>query len=112
MYRLAGISPALLDEVVTFLKVFHDASEELEAEMIPTLHLVLPWYCKLRNHCKPAACDSDEMAGLKENASALLESKLHLRLSPSHYYATILNPKMKSLKVTNLYKAHSTVNEY
>lgn len=98
--RLAGIDRALLGEVVGFLKLFFDASQELEAELCVTLHLAVPWFHKLLAHCAPAASDRSALSSLKKLTMDFLTAKF--QLSTEHFLATILNPKMKSLKVISI----------
>jgi hypothetical protein len=99
-YRLAGIDPILLDAMVTFLQKFVDASEDLECDKTPTLHLAVPWLYKLKSHCSvapssPANCPTMDI--IKKRASELLDNKFCLK--PVHYVAAALNPKMKSLRM-------------
>lgn len=97
LYSLAGIDTKLLDELVTFLRTFVDATLALEAENTPTLHRVVPWFFKLKNHCIPSSDDSPQMIAIKTNAGGLLNVKY--RIDPIHYVATVMNPRMKLLKV-------------
>jgi len=72
-------------------------SVELEASKKPTLHLALPWYYKMIQHCEAASSDSDEMAFVKSRALSLLQNKF--LLEPLHQVAAVLNPKMKTLRM-------------
>lgn len=96
-YRLAGIDKELLNETVNFLEVFRVASVELEASKKPTLHLALPWFYKMIQHCREGSAASAEMASVKHKARALLQSKFLLQ--PLHQVAAVLNPKMKTMKM-------------
>ena len=95
-YRLAGIDKDLLSDVVNFLEVFRVASVELEDKK-PTLHLALPWYYKMIQHCEAGSSDSDEMTLVKSTALSLLHNKF--LLEPLHQVAAVLNPKMKTLRM-------------
>jgi len=97
LYRLAGIDKELLDQLVNFLEVFKIASVEMEATKHPTLHLPLPWYYKMVQHCQSDDHDLDEMASLKAKAVALLEAKFIV--VTLHHAAAVLNPKMRSLRI-------------
>jgi len=97
LYRLAGVNPVLLKEIVNFLELYSAASLELEAEATPTLHLAVPWFHKLMKHCVAEDGDSTTVLVLKERAPQFLATKF--RLSTEHYLSTILNPRMKSMKV-------------
>lgn len=94
---MAGIDPTLLADLVAFLQTFLDASLELEADKNPTLHLAVPWFHKLKNHCLPSVTDSPTMKTIKSSASKLLDEKFKLQIE--HFIATCLNPKMRNLKM-------------
>ena len=94
---MAGIDKALLEELTAFLQVFKVASIELEATKSPTLHLVLPWYHTLKQHCETDSSDSAELITLKTKAISLLTSKF--AIDPRHSAAAVLNPKMRGLKM-------------
>lgn len=97
LYRMAGIEKTLLEQLVSFLEVFKSATLELEATATPTLQLALPWFYKMKQHCQAAHNDCAEIAILKVKATELIDSKFVL--APLHYIATVLNPKMKTLKM-------------
>ena len=96
-YRMAALDKALLEVIVPFLAVYKAASLELEATATPTLHLPLPWFYKLQQHCTPDDSNDGEMQTLQRKASDLLNSKFCLQ--PLHHVATALNPRMKSMKM-------------
>jgi len=50
-----------------------------------------------KQHCQVKSNDSSEIRVLKVKASELIDSKF--LLAPLHYIATVLNPKMKTLKM-------------
>jgi hypothetical protein len=68
---MAGIERNLLEQLVNFLEVFKSASLELEATQ--TLHLPLPWYYKMKQHCIVNQTDCAEVCTVKCKASELLE---------------------------------------
>jgi len=94
---MAGIARSLLDELVSFLKIFKDASDELEASKSVTLHMVVPWYYRLQQHCRIHTADSEAMKKVKVKAGALIVGKF--KVARLHLLATALNPKMKGLKM-------------
>ena len=96
-YRMAAVDKALLEVIVPFLEVYKAASLELEATAKPTVHLPLPWFYKLLQHCTPDNSSDGEMQTLQRKASDLLNSKFCLQ--PLHHVATALNPQMKSMKM-------------
>jgi hypothetical protein len=95
--RPASIDQVLLKDVVNFLRVFLDALQEFEGDHHTTVQLALPWFLKIGQHCTPVVSDSKIINALKENAATLFKTKF--LLSSEHYLATMLNPKMKGLKV-------------
>jgi len=50
-YRMAAVDKPLLETIVPFPQVVKAASLELEATAKPTLHLPLPWFRKILQHC-------------------------------------------------------------
>jgi hypothetical protein len=96
--RLAGVERPLLGQMVAFLDIFKESSLKLECCKTPTLHLALPYFYKLLQHCKPDPDeDISEMVLIKQSAMNFLQSKFVLH--PLHHVAAALNPKMKSLKM-------------
>lgn len=51
LHRVTAIDIDLLRELVQFLEPFFDASRACEGDNQPTVHLVIPWFKKLQNHC-------------------------------------------------------------
>lgn len=49
--RMEGIYQNTLTTVIDFLEPFKKASEELQGEDYPTLHLVMLWFYNLSAHC-------------------------------------------------------------
>jgi len=96
-YRLLAIEKTNLKELVDFLEVFKVASVELESTKKPTMHLVLPWYHKIMQHCKTDRADSVDLSALKCKATSLLIQKF--KLEPLHQVAAVLNPKTRNLKM-------------
>ncbi|KAL1276173.1 hypothetical protein QQF64_035796 [Cirrhinus molitorella] len=86
---MEGIHQNTLTTVIDFLEPFKKASEELQGEDYPTLHLVMLWFYKLDAHCKPVFGDPEYMA--------LLHQKLIL--TDAHKIALFLCPHYKSLKM-------------
>jgi len=97
MFRMTGIDKKLLENLVAFLEVFRVASVEMEATKVPTLHLPLPWYHKIVQNCEVKQQDVSEMTLLKSRALQLVKSKFILE--PVHHVASVLNPKMKNLRM-------------
>jgi len=94
---MTGIDRSLLTELVDFLQVFKDASDELEATKSVTIHKAVPWYHRLQEHCRINSSDSEPMTKIKTTATSFLESKF--QIMHLHLVATALNPKMKGLKM-------------
>ena len=94
---MTGVVPSLLKELVQFLQLFKIASDELEATKSVTLHLPVPWYYRLQQHCRLDSNDSEPMAKIKTRAASFIDSKF--KIGRLHLLATVLNPKMKGLKM-------------
>ena len=87
--RMAGVERNLLKELVDFLKVFKDASDELEASKSATLHMVVPWYYHLQEHRHiDNNKDSEPMTKIKARTALFTNNKFKINL-----LATALNPK-------------------
>ena len=102
--RLAGVDQTLLNDLVSFLDPFLEASLAFEGDKIPTLHRSMPWLYKLKNHCVPLADDSATIRAVKQRATDLLEEKFSMQTI--HYVAAALNPKMKHLKMMDAQPTH------
>lgn len=71
--RLTAIDTDLLNELVCFLKVFHQATCELEGQSDAAIHLVYPWVVKLKRHCAAQDEDDDDIASIKGLCMQYLE---------------------------------------
>lgn len=98
--RLTGIVRSLLGELVVFLKVFKDTSDELEGTRCVTLHMPVPWLHRLKQHCSVNK-DSNDSEALKNMIKARATSFIDMKfkISQLHLLATALNPKMRGLKM-------------
>jgi hypothetical protein len=94
---LNNINRKLIIDLVKFLSLFKAASEQLSADTSPTLHLVVPWFWKLKNSC--VAKDDDQLLlnQFRKAVSNMLDDKVYL--TPLHYIATFLYPATKKLQV-------------
>jgi hypothetical protein len=108
--RLAGVERPILEHMVPFLDGFKQASLALEGAKTPTLHLTLPWFHKLIQHC---GVDEDEdiaeMILIKQSAINLIGNKFTLH--PLHRIASVLNPKMKNLKMIDERERNETYDD-
>jgi len=72
------------------------ASRELERDKTPTLFLVFPWFCKLKEHCEERS-DFNELELLKSRAMTYLIEKF-----PDEMFYKVgmfLNPKFRRLRM-------------
>lgn len=95
--RMEGIFQNTLASVIDFLEPFKTASQELQGEKYPTLHLVMLWFHKLSTHCQPVFGDPEYMVHIRRRALRLLHEKLIL--TETHKIALFLCPRYKSLKM-------------
>ncbi|CAF0981740.1 unnamed protein product [Rotaria sordida] len=92
-YYLNEINRKLLLDLVKFLFLFKVASEQLSADTSPTLHLVVPWFTKLKNSCEIEEGDHLLLVQFKNAVSRMLDEKIYL--TSLHYIATFLYPATK-----------------
>jgi hypothetical protein len=85
-------------DFVQFLSIFKMASEQLSADQTPTMHLVIPWFSKLKRACEVEENDSLLLVQFKNAVNATLDEKVHL--APLHYIATFLHPATKRFAVS------------
>ena len=95
---LDSIDHRLLQELISFLKLFVDVTELLSNEQQPTLHLVLPCREKLMQVAKESS--DDEHPGLIKFKKYFLQ---HIQsdwpVQDEHYIATVLHPQFKQLAI-------------
>ncbi|CAF1494105.1 unnamed protein product [Adineta ricciae] len=96
VHYLYDVNRKLVVDVEKFLSLFKLVSEKLSADTSPTLHLVVPWFWKLKTSCK---CNDDDhllLVQFKSAVSKMLDDKVHL--TSLHYIATCLYPATKKLQ--------------
>lgn len=94
--RLSVINRIYLKEIIAFLRIFKEISVEMEKSNAPSLYLVWPSSVRLLNFLKPSRIDSVLCKKMKK--AARVYWKNNFVLAKPHRIATILHPKMKSLK--------------
>lgn len=97
LHRIENIDFDILVDLVNFLKIFKEASNCLEASKNPTLHLVIPWYKTLKEHCKISQQDSEVLKQIKKIVNEKITLKY--KIEELHKLAIFFNPKMKQLKI-------------
>ncbi len=85
-------------DFVKFLSLFKVASEQLSSDTLPTLHLVVPWFSKLKISCEVNDNDHLLLAQFKNAVSIMQDEKVYL--TPLHYIATFLYPITKRFSVS------------
>jgi hypothetical protein len=103
-YYLNDINRRLVLDLVKFLSLFKVASEQLSADTSPTLHLVVPWFWKLKNSCEAKADDHLLLAQFKDALLKMLDEKVYL--TSLHYIATFLYPATKKFPVRFFLAVH------
>ena len=95
--RIANIDLNILQILIDFLRKFREASDFLEDSKYPTLHMVIPWYKILRNHCKANVSDNDILIQIK----SVVEQKMidKIKIENLHKIAAFFDPRMKQLKI-------------
>ena len=87
--RLLKIDVDVLKELVRILEPFREASEILQAEKVPTLHLVVKCSNKLRRGLREGPDDSLDVQLVKKRLSENID---RLRVEPLHLAAHVLQP--------------------
>src|SRR4051794_2743110 len=95
--RIDKIDSNVLQILVDFLKKFREASDFLEGSKYPTLHMVIPWYKILMNHCKVNISDNDILIQIKSVVGQIMTNKL--KIENIHKIAVFFDPRMKQLKI-------------
>lgn len=95
-YRIDDIDEKLLRELCEFLKPFKECSDSLSGDTYPTIHLVAPWFHKLRNHVNIQQADSTEMRILKRHGATFVDE--YLKIEDIYYGASMLDPRFRTLK--------------
>jgi len=106
IYYMDNISRKSLVPFVNFLSLFKAASEQLSADTTPTLHLVVPWFWKLKNACEIKDDDHLLIVQFKSAVSKMLDEKMHL--TSLHYIATFLYPVTKKFSVRRFFSTTSS----
>lgn len=91
-----------------FLNIFEEATREIEATKRPTLHLVVPWFFRIKLHCQPSSADNVLISQIKIVATEYLTSNIANHISDYHKVATFLCPTLKPLR---MYSSSSEKNE-
>ncbi|CAJ0756103.1 96_t:CDS:2, partial [Entrophospora sp. SA101] len=73
------------------------ASLCLEGSKQPTLHLVIPWYKALLDHCQVITSDNEITKKIKLVVAEKLIEKI--KIHELHKLAIFFNPLMKKLKI-------------
>lgn len=58
-YMISAYNKKLMEEIINFLKLFKDATDDLEGEKEPTLPLAVPWTYSLLNNCNITSTDTE-----------------------------------------------------
>ncbi|XP_056102454.1 uncharacterized protein LOC130081774 [Rhinichthys klamathensis goyatoka] len=103
--RIAQINANTLKTVVAFLKLFKEATNDLESDnSTPSASLPLPWSVKLIEHCQAAMLEP-LLSGVADVCASRLEELMGtsntsaLPLHMMYRIATLLTPKMRMLRM-------------
>lgn len=102
--RIAQINANTLKTVVAFLKLFKDATNDLESSTNPSASLPLPWSVRLIEHCQAASLEPllSEVANVCASRLEELMGTSDTSAFPLHMMyriATLLTPKMRLLRM-------------
>lgn len=89
-HRLENFEFRVVEEIVNFLKPFHECSVEFQADKVPTVYKVAPWVHKLELHLQENVRDSALIKAIKREAKKYFAK--YLTLDDFYYMACLLNP--------------------
>lgn len=95
--RIENIDLNILQNLITFLRKFREASEFLEGSKYPTLCMIIPWYKALLNHCKADLSDDEILTHIKYVVEQKMKSKI--KIEDIYKIAVFFDPRMKQLKI-------------
>jgi hypothetical protein len=93
--RMKHMELEKLQWLESFLKPFRDVTNDLEGQLYPTLPLVLPASCNLREHCLPQLEDTAAEEAMRTRAYNLLLKKFNPTMKQK--VATFLVPAYRQL---------------
>src|SRR5215208_7494549 len=76
--KIERIDQNVLQILINFLKKFQEASNFLEGSKYPTLHMVIPWYKILMDHCKVNISDNDTLSHIKSVVEQVMKDKIKI----------------------------------
>lgn len=105
IYRISSIDFNILSNLLAFLEHFKNCSEQMSADLVPTLHEYILWFEKLKKICNDDPLDD----GFMKNIKSKVKESLISRCEPTtlHFVAAFLNPPFKDL---HFIKTEQTMN--
>lgn len=94
--RHTNVDEEVLSEIVTFLVVFQEATNALEAWRSLILHPTIVWY-ECIGRLQPSSTDSMTISSLMEKCLSILQEKFDIH--PLHRLEMFLYPRLKSMKL-------------
>ena len=102
---------AVMEELVDFLKLFQDASEELSQTAKPTMHMVVPIILQLKQHCdQPSPNGSNAMKATKRRVKELIMEKIDFDIL--HKIACFLCPAFRTMRMFSLAEQNVVLQVY
>jgi hypothetical protein len=96
-HRMENIDVNILQSLIKFLRKFREASDFLEGSKYPTLHMIIPWYKELLEHCKADILDDEILTHIKYIVEQKMLSKI--KIEELYKIAVFFDPRMKQLKI-------------
>lgn len=92
-----------LKNVIDFLKLFKDMTDDIEGDKYVTLHYVLPLFEKLRSHLRSEDDDVDIIEEMKNAGREYIHKNLN-EIKPTliHKLSSFLHPMFKSLRMCSI----------
>lgn len=82
-----------------FLRIFVEATGETERSKVPTLHLVWPWYVRLKRYFEANLLDTSLVLLMKHAAAKYFRNNVQLHITIFHKIAVLMHPQLKHLKM-------------
>jgi len=100
--RISGINDSYVQEMINLLTPLKQCSEIMSSDKVPTVHLIAPWFHRIRDNFQIKENDNEEIKILKKHAKEEL-LKEYILIEDFQYMACILNPWYDKVCISTSY---------
>ncbi|XP_037940279.1 uncharacterized protein LOC119673117 [Teleopsis dalmanni] len=111
LHEINEITISLITAVLKVLKFFEETSKQLESDINPTLHLVIPHVYRLKRLCVVSNEDCQTIKVWKEHLNLLLETTVVNNITIFHKIALFLYPPTNKLTQFSTEEKNNIKNE-